>query len=238
VLSRGVIHNVDTVDVRIPKGYSSFQLRFVETNLSASDGFYFIVSYDGGTTFLSDATNYDTYSEVSTLAFQYPVGTQIFTGGSDLGGTPAPDAWRAHIHDPASQVGGLQAAFDSFDYYMEITPGNNNQYFKAMIQLVSSTIYSGFNGGVGAMRGFFTLSAHSTVPNPKGRINLMRFGAYFGALTGYGTNKILSGQWYLLAIGEDHVVLNVLNPSDGSAATLQVDNNTVSTLRMLVCKVV
>jgi hypothetical protein len=76
----------------------------VETNLSTSDGFYFIVSYDGGTTFLSDATNYDTYAEVSTLAFQYPVGTQIFTGGSDLGGAPAPDAWRAHIRDPVRLV--------------------------------------------------------------------------------------------------------------------------------------
>jgi hypothetical protein len=83
---------------------------------------------------------------------------------------------------------------------MEITPGNNNQYFKAMIQLASSTIYSAFNGGVGAMWGFSTLSAHSTVPNPKGRINLMRFGPYFGALTGYGTNKIISGQWYLLGL--------------------------------------
>jgi hypothetical protein len=32
-----------------------------------------------------------------------------------------------------------------------------------------------------------------------------------------------------MTVGQDHVVINTLNAPDGSASTLQVDNNTVST---------
>jgi hypothetical protein len=157
------------------------------------------VSYDNGATFLSDGVNYDTYGNASTLLYQSTAGTYVYTNPT-YGGVQDPTSWLSSDYDPGSFYGyaGLSRAAH-FDQYWDIFPGDVNTFFRPIIRGMSDSYYAAQNGGFGFLVGATTVSSLSTIPNPKGRVNYMRFGG-FGCLSGFDTTKTLSGNWYLLGL--------------------------------------
>jgi hypothetical protein len=199
ILSKGVLNNVQSFDIRLPDGYSSFQFQIVGARFPVEDTFCTIVSYDNGATFLSDGVNYDTYGNASTLLYQSTAGTYVYTNPT-FGGVQDPASWLSSDYDPGSFYGyaGLSRAAH-FDQYWDVFPGDVNTFFRAIIRGMSDQYYAGLGGGFGFLVGATTVSSLSTIPNPKGRVNYMRFGG-FGCMSGFDTTKTLSGTWYLLGL--------------------------------------
>jgi hypothetical protein len=79
IISKGVLNNVQTFDVRLPEGYASFQFQIVGAKFPIEDQFCIMVSYDNGNTFLSDAVNFNTYSNAGMLLYQSVAGTNVYT---------------------------------------------------------------------------------------------------------------------------------------------------------------
>jgi hypothetical protein len=213
VVRKGYLNNnQSTFDVEVPDGYSSFQFRLVGAHFTSTEYFCFEVSYDNGAHFLNDGVNFDTYSEAEITVYNPDptAGASVCSRDSTHGGTgvlATQDHFYGQADNAWDQVAYLGGSYDTFDWYMDFSPGDATQYFRGEVRVSANTLGTDTGtatGGYGYHTGSLTLNATSTVPTAKDRVNYIRFGGYkvlgTGGTSGHTPVPFSSGTWYLMGL--------------------------------------
>ena len=109
-----------------------------------------------------------------------------------------------NLWDSVAYLGG---SYDTFDWYMDFSPGDTTQYFRGEVRVSANSLGTDAGtatGGYGYQTGSLTLNATSAVPTEKKRVNYIRFGGYKVLSTsgsgGHTPAPFTSGTWYLLGL--------------------------------------
>jgi hypothetical protein len=203
LLSSGTLNNQGSFDLVIPAtGYSSFQLRLSGATIhnlppdTDSDYMSLVVSYDGSS-FISDAVNYDTYS-LASMSVQRFNGADFSTRGSGLAGYERD--WYALGYTVWDKIGYVTSPAAQFDLYMDFSPGDASHYFKAMIRLVSKGLFPNQGGKLGYEDALITLNPDAVSAPPMNRVALVRCGTNGFLYSAAAGSYFTSGKWFLLGL--------------------------------------
>jgi hypothetical protein len=195
-----IIPSSNFLEVFLPEGYSSFQLRAVGMTFAVQDQLAFVVSYDGGVTVIQDGVNWDSYSDADMILFQAVDGTYFYTSGAPMDATTSKN-WYVQGYDVWDQVAYAAAGVTNFDWYMDFTPGDSDHYFKCMIKLAADKIYPNYGGGFGYNEAALTINPAAVHAPAKGRVNMLKVGPYHKLTNSADTtHNMVAGKWCLLGI--------------------------------------
>jgi len=176
---------VSHFDVVLPAGYFKFILELANFTMAPADHLSATISYNGGSTFATDSTNFDTWGVAQILKF-----------GVD-GDTAGPTGIVAFNSDSLINLSNSNSLI--VDGTLSIYPGDAS----SQVRMRSDTQESGFSGAtVKILESIsFFLNPGATVPPSNGRANLLRFQPYGnGDTPPTSTNKIASGYWAMLGV--------------------------------------
>ena len=187
IASGAIASPVEYFDVALPSGYFKFLIQFADFKLSTVNHMSVAASYDGGTTFAADVTNFDTYG-LTQILFAGPDGNT--TGLS--GGT--------FFNDDSLMNVGLSYS-DTLDGEIEIFPGGASSMFRMQTWTQESGVLSTVPQRAIDIMAFF-LNPGAVVTPSNGRANLLRFLPYGNGDCNPPTsgNTITSCSWALFGI--------------------------------------
>ncbi len=159
-------------DLALPAGYVSFLIELTNIFLSTPDAFELSISQNGGTSFINDPTNFDTYSMVGNEVF-VPFTAPITLAGGIVGNSDSlVDLVALTV---PTQVDGIDFGISS---EIRLFPGSAS----ALPSGRSRSTWEK-NIGTGAPNlGFtdisFVLNPAATIPPTKARVTTVRFQPY------------------------------------------------------------
>lgn len=190
--SRVISSPVDSVDIALPTGYDSFELRIRDMRFTnpSSEELCGAWSLDGGTTFVCDIDNADTY---------LPAALQMGGGGTTT--FPASPSLAPSFADADSLFFMTPVPHDDVPGIINllIEPGSASAFPVIQHTCAMATVASWLNSPV-YMAGVSGINPDATVPAMKGRANVLRLAAYGnGDFNDYETSvQIVSGSFTLV----------------------------------------
>jgi len=174
---------VEFLDISLPSGYFEFTLVFTAFQFSANDSLALAVSQDGGSSFINDATNFDSY--YCTRISQQDTALSARAGGDSL----------AYL--VSRSQGSSTSALASVS--ASINPGSATCYtsLRSFGQMYQSTLS---NGGLVLDSG--VINPDATVSPTLARANLVRILPYGNGDCDPPTSgeTIIAGSWSLFGI--------------------------------------
>ncbi len=193
-ISSGIITSpVAHFDIALPAGYDYFEVGLHKIFLpTATDLMSIIFSVDGGSTFYSDLTNFDTYSGMGTVAVSNkndpPNGTVTFI-------------WQP-VYDASVYFGNITSDGNMFFFgRVGINPGSVSNSLAAYLMDCMTWSEVAPHPATGSVtEETFWLNAAATIPPVYARANLVRFSSYLNYESADASALITAGKWFLSGI--------------------------------------